>query len=75
MLAAVEAVTSTSQWQLPLFNAWGVGWWGGGFGQTLMGPPAMSHVHMSNTYCHTMGYKAATKSINPSRACLCACLC
>lgn len=28
MLAAVEAVTSTSQWQLPLFNAWGVGWWG-----------------------------------------------
>lgn len=30
MLAAVESVTSTSQWQLALFNAWSHG--GGGVG-------------------------------------------
>ena len=35
MLAAVEAVTSTSQWQLALFNSWSHvegGWWGEGWG-------------------------------------------
>lgn len=51
MLAAVEAVTSISQWQLALFNAWSQ--WGGGE-QTFIDLPAMSHVHMSNMYC-TMG--------------------
>lgn len=30
MLAAVEAVTSMSQWQLALFNAWKVGGYEGG---------------------------------------------
>lgn len=81
MLAAVEAVTSTSQWQLALFNSWsheeGVGGEGrfGGERQTFIDLPAMSHVHMSNTYGCTLGSRPSTKPINPSRACLWSCLC
>lgn len=78
MLAAVEAVTSMSLWQLALFNARSHEG-GGGEGrfwrkQTFIGLPAMSHVHMSNAYYQSMGYRPSTKSIIP-REPLCACVC
>lgn len=53
MLTAVAAVTSTSQWQLALFNtqrrAGGINRVGG-----VQPSLAMSHVHMSNRSCHAV---------------------
>lgn len=53
MLTAVAAVTSTSQWQLALFNTSRRA--GGRIqGRGVQPSLAMSHVHMSNRSCHAV---------------------
>lgn len=73
MFATVEAVTSMSQWQLTclMHRAFGFGWDEMAVWDAFNDLPAMSHVHMSSAYCHTMHFRQATKSINPSSVCLC----
>lgn len=52
MLTAVEAVTSVSQWQLALFNAWRRGGGGG-----LKGGKAAIHRLASCVTCTYVNYK------------------
>lgn len=78
MLAAVEAVTSMSLWQLALFNTWSHEG-GGGEGRFLEADVHRPTSYFTCTYvkCVLPIYRsqAIYKIHNPSRDSLCACVC
>lgn len=62
MLTAVEAVTSTSQWQLPLFNTWRQAG-----GRRINSHRSLSHMYICQIDAAVLCvYGLSDKPVNPS---------